>query len=243
MINLSVLKPLKNVQFHIANGKNTRQLMTRNITAMEKNRGISCSCIDLHDVIVFLDNVLALSDRICKSLSIQTLPLLLLLQLSLHVVIKSEKDQQILIVIIETLYTLFILCSWTVPEEFRLWRERMDAVESKKLAILAASNNSNSSSTSNNNGKKMHNSALGSTVNLNSKTSNGSVTSSDGSSSATSTAMNSHSTNHGRRKNNMDEFDSQRHVDITYSTVEEAVDAFKAMLADKKVSEKIMIMI
>ena len=224
--------------------------MTRNITAMEKNRGISCSCIDLHDVIVFLDNVFAFSDRICKSLSIQTLQLLLLLQLSLHIVIKSEKDQQILIVIIEILYTLFILCSWTVPEEFRLWRERMDAVESKKLAILAASNNSNSNvsnsssnSSSNNNGKKMHNSALGSTVNLNSKTSNGSVTSSDGSSSATSTAMNSHSTNHGRRKNNMDEFDSQRHVDITYSTVEEAVDAFKAMLADKKVSEKIMIMI
>ena len=210
---------------------------------MEKNRGISCSCIDLHDVIVFLDNVFAFSDRICKSLSIQTLQLLLLLQLSLHIVIKSEKDQQILIVIIEILYTLFILCSWTVPEEFRLWRERMDAVESKKLAILAASNNSNSSSTSNNNGKKMHNSALGSTVNLNSKTSNGSVTSSDGSSSVTSTAINSNSNNHGRRKNNMDEFDSQRHVDITYSTVEEAVDAFKTMLADKKVSEKTRILI
>lgn len=134
----------------------------------------------------------------------------------------------------------------------------MDAVELKKLAILAASNSANSNvnisnsksssssssnSNSNNNGKKIHSSALGSTVSLNSKANNGSITSSDGPSSGTSTAINSHSNHHGRRKNNMDEFDSQHHADITYSTMEEAIDAFKAMLADKKVSEKSIIMI
>ena len=133
-----------------------------------------------------------------------------------------------------------------MPEEFKLWRERMDAVELKKLAMLTASNNSNnissnSNSNSNNNnnsnnGKRIQNSAAGSAVTASTKNGNGINVHSDGPGSGINTGVNPSSNHHGKRKNNTDEFDSHNHADVTYNTVEEAVDAFKAMLSDRKVS-------
>ena len=38
--------------------------------------------------------------------------------------------------------------SWTVPEEYRIWKERMDAVEAKKVALLTANQQKVPSTTS-----------------------------------------------------------------------------------------------
>jgi hypothetical protein len=44
------------------------------------------------------------------------------------------------IVIFIFIFTFIVLShiSWTVPEEYRVWKEKMDAVESKKLLALQA---------------------------------------------------------------------------------------------------------
>jgi FF domain len=99
------------------------------------------------------------------------------------------------------IFVLFF--SWTVPEEYRVWKEKMDAVESKKLLALQAASLAQKSSSSS------------------SKFSN--------SSSKSENDNNGHSS--GKRKGM--EIDDRPAP--SYASQAEATEAFKSMLADKKI--------
>ena len=145
------------------------------------------------------------------------------------------------------LFYLILFYSWTVPEDFRVWKEKMDAIEKKKLiasqaplvdasktivfsalpvastgagagvAVTAVANivtsnlNLNSNSNSNSNGVQ--------TVNVTSNT--GSV--------STAPVVST-----GSKKRVVEEEDLPI---IIYATQEEAVEAFKGMLTEKRVSQ------
>ena len=142
------------------------------------------------------------------------------------------------------LFYFILLYSWTVPEDFRVWKEKMDAIEKKKLiasqaplvdaskttvfsalpiantgagagvAVTAVANivtsNLNSNSNSNSNGVQ--------TVNVTSNTA------------SVSTAP---VVSTGSKKRVVEEEDLPI---IIYATQEEAVEAFKGMLTEKRVS-------
>lgn len=92
-----------------------------------------------------------------------------------------------------------LFVSWTVPEEYRIWKERIDAVEAKKLALAA---------------------------NLAEK--------------KTEASLNSHlkgdSHANGQSSSGKKKYVQQDDKPApVYTTQEEAVEAFKALLSDKKV--------
>jgi hypothetical protein len=132
--------------------------------------------------------------------------------------------------------------SWTMPEEFRVWKEKMDAVERKKLAALLPPEVSQTALTS----SMVHNEHAATAANLAVSSSSAAAVSANalsngagmgmgtgaGSSSVGSSAGGSSGA--GNKKKQVEE-DEPKPV-IVYATQEEAVEAFKAMLTERKVS-------
>ena len=94
-----------------------------------------------------------------------------------------------------------LLYSWTVPEEYRIWKERIDAVEAKKIALAANLAEKKAEASSNSYFKGDNHS-------------NGQSSSS--------------------KKKYVEQDDKPAPV---YATQEEAVEAFKSLLSDKKVND------
>lgn len=100
-----------------------------------------------------------------------------------------------------------IFCiSWTVPEEYRLWKEKMDAVEDKKLLAIQAASQAQKSSSS--------------------------------SSKFTNSSSRSDNDNNGQKSGKRKQPEISDGPDPSYATQGEATEAFKNMLADKKVRSK-----
>ena len=141
--------------------------------------------------------------------------------------------------------------SWAVPEEFRIWKEKMDAVERKKQAALMPTSstardvNHTVLTTANSQYAETHSIAPAAVVavvpaavsattngNLNgSSNGNGNGNSSSGIGSASSIST---SASTASRKKPVEE--EEQKPAVVYATAEEAVEAFKAMLTDRKVS-------
>ena len=127
--------------------------------------------------------------------------------------------------------------SWSVPEEYRVWKEKMDAVERKKLMVFAPAG-----------GMNVHTSltktlpsaaipivaAVTVTTNTiaasNTTSTNGNLSGSNGASNSNGGA----STNSGSN-NRKKQVEEEEKVVIVYATTEEAVEAFKAMLTERRV--------
>lgn len=143
--------------------------------------------------------------------------------------------------------------SWAVPEEFRIWKEKMDAIERKKQAALVSTSSTTRDvnhtvlTTATSQYVEMHSAAPSAAVvtlstavgvatngNIsgnNNSNSNGNGSSGQGSAINISTSASASTTS---RKRPVEE-EEQRPV-VVYATAEEAVEAFKAMLTDRKVS-------
>lgn len=90
--------------------------------------------------------------------------------------------------------------SWTVPEEYRIWKERIDAVEAKKIALAA--------NLAEKKAEASFNSYFKGDNHSNGQSSSG-------------------------KKKHVEQDDKPAPI---YATQEEAVDAFKSLLSDKKVN-------
>ena len=129
--------------------------------------------------------------------------------------------------------------SWTMPEEFRVWKEKMDAVERKKLAALMPPDVSHTALTSSvayaehaTTAASLVAAAPAASANTSSNGAGMGAGAGAGSSSGISSTAGSSGT--VNRKKQVEE-DEPKPV-IVYATQEEAVEAFKAMLTERKVS-------
>jgi FF domain len=100
-------------------------------------------------------------------------------------------------------YFCSVIFSWTVPEEYRVWKEKMDAVESKKLLALQAASLAQKSSSS--------------------------------SSKFTNSSSKSENDNNGHSSGKRKGIEIDDRPAPSYASQAEATEAFKSMLADKKI--------
>lgn len=129
--------------------------------------------------------------------------------------------------------------SWTMPEEFRVWKEKMDAVERKKLSALlppdasyTALSSSSAYTEHSTAAASLKTSAPAASASTSSSNGVGAVVGA-GAGAGSSSASSGAGTGTGNRKKQVEE-DEPKPV-IVYATLEEAVDAFKAMLTERKV--------
>ena len=126
--------------------------------------------------------------------------------------------------------------SWSVPEEYRVWKEKMDAVERKKLTAFAPSGSANvHTSLTKTLSTVEAQSETAATVTANTVTS-ATAASLNGSSNSsgvnnTNGGANASSGSNNRKK----QVEEEEKVVIVYATQEEAVEAFKSMLTERRV--------